>query len=252
MFRGYYTLTSGILSESRNIGVSANNLANISTPGYKTDDMILTNFGDEMAAIGANNKTGYSSEIGNYGSIIIPDTTITSFTQGNIDETGAFTDFAIFGAGFFAVQGEGENAEVMYTRNGSFSIDTTGTLTLQGGGPVVGRNGTIQLENDRFEVDKVGNIFDEFGNFIDQVMVYEFENHDELVKVQEGFFQSPEEPIENEGHAIIWKSVETSNVDVAAEMADMIQSQSAIQGAAQILKIYDELAGKAFTQLGGS
>ena len=49
---------------------------------------------------------------------------------------------------------------------------------------------------------------------------------------------------------IEWKTLERSNVDMVKEMTDMMASQRALQSAAQVLKMYDQLLGKATTEIG--
>ena len=49
---------------------------------------------------------------------------------------------------------------------------------------------------------------------------------------------------------IEWQTLEKSNVDMVKEMTDMMSSQRALQSAAQVLKMYDQLLGKATTEIG--
>ena len=48
MYQGFYNLTSGMLTQSRNLNVISNNMVNIQTPGYKKDKMVSTTFQEEM------------------------------------------------------------------------------------------------------------------------------------------------------------------------------------------------------------
>lgn len=243
MFRGFYTLTSNMLSESRRLDVTANNIANVSTAGFKADELVTTNFGEEMVAIMSNNRLDAIEEIGSFGSIIVPGENKIDFSQGYIDETYVISDFAILGDGFFEIaDAEGE---LVYTRNGSFSIDTLGFLNLQGAGMVQGQAGPIQVPNDRFNVDAQGNIYDEFGGFIDQIRIMDFPDYDAVIKVGEGLFQSPDDTQVTNNNNLIWKAVEGSNVDAADEMMSMMVSQRGIQSAAQVVKIYDQLSSKS-------
>lgn len=247
MFRGFYTVTSSMLSESRRLDVTANNLANTSTVGFKSDELILTNFGDEMVAVMSNNLKEPIEEIGSFGTIVVESENIVNYDQGNIEQTSVITDFALLGDGFFAV--ENPNEEVVYTRNGSFSINDAGFLNLQGTGMVQGQNGPIQVENDRFTVDGQGNVFAEDGTFIDQLIVADFPDYDNLIKVGEGLFQSPDEP-EEANPQVIWQSIEYSNVNAADELTTMMVSQRNIQSASQILKMYDQMSNLAVNQIG--
>ena len=48
MYQGFYNLTSGMLTQSRNLNVISNNMVNIQTPGYKKDKMVSTTFQEEV------------------------------------------------------------------------------------------------------------------------------------------------------------------------------------------------------------
>ena len=53
-----------------------------------------------------------------------------------------------------------------------------------------------------------------------------------------------------ENPEIIWKSLERSNVDMVEEMTNMMSSQRALQSAAQVLKMYDQIMSKAASDVG--
>ena len=246
MFKGFYTLTSSMLTENRRLGVTSNNLANISTPGYKSDSFYTTNFGDTMTAMTASNQTKGLMDLENSGTIVLPGGAVTNFAQGNIEDTGSPLDCALLGDGFFEVLGPDGP---VYTKNGSFSLDQDGFMYLQGTGRVMGVDGPIQL-TDSFEINSDGSIVDENGELINQLRIVDFETQDNFVKVGEGLFQTNDPVIDAEGIEVRWKSIENSNVDPAKEMTAMMESQRVIQGASQILKIYDQLTAKAATEIG--
>ncbi|MCI1959310.1 MAG: flagellar hook-basal body protein [Clostridia bacterium] len=247
MFQGMYTLSSSMITQNRQMDVISNNLANVSTPGYKSDSLVSGTFKDELLLRTSNNMSGaIGGSLGTLSLATIPYRTYTDFSGGSIDETDENLDFAIQGDGFFKIRGQ--NGDV-YTRNGSFIIDNGGYLSLQGVGRVVGDNGPIHLTTDNFNVKSDGTITDKNGKEIAKLSVFTFDNLDTFTKVGENAFSTTAQSKKADAN-ILWKYVETSNVDPTTEMTNMLASQREIQSAAQVLKMYDELMGKATTEIG--
>lgn len=247
MFRGFYTLSSSMLTQNRQMDVISNNLANISTPGYKSDTLEAETFKDVLFSRTSNNISGASGNtIGTVSMATIPYGTFTNYSNGGINETGGNLDFAIEGNGFFRIRGQ--NGDV-YTRDGSFIVDNQGYLSLKGVGRVMGDSGPIHLTTDDFNVTSDGTINDKNGKKIAKLSVVEFNNLNSLKKAGDNVFSSTSQP-NNVNANILWKYVESSNVDPAKQMTEMLASQRTIQSAAQVLKMYDEMMGKATTEVG--
>lgn len=180
MFHGFYNLASGMLTQNRNLNVISNNMANVTTPGFKKDTLATTTFQQEMLYRTGNQDRGSSAQIGTTNMIRIPEQTITNYSDGNYVQTGNPLDFAIQGRGFFKVQDADGN--LFYTRNGSFYINEEGYLALKGGGLVMGTGGEIFLETDRISVDSAGGIYDENGELIDSLELTDFEDRTAMTK----------------------------------------------------------------------
>lgn len=247
MYKGFYTLSSSMLTQNRKLNVISNNLTNVSTPGYKSDELVSGTFKEGLLSMTSNSTLGARGEsLGNTSMITVPYETVTDFTEGSLQDTGGNFDFAIAGDGFFKIQGE--NGPV-YTRNGSFMIDNQGYLTLKGIGRVLSNNNPIYLPTDNINVESDGTITDASGAQIAKLNVVVFDSTDGLKKNTNGMFTA-----DGEGKAgntnLLWKYVETSNVDPISEMTAMLASQRTLQSAAQVLKIYDEISAKAATEIG--
>ena len=134
MFKGFYNLTSSMLTHQQNLNVIANNMVNISTAGYKQDLYTASTFDDVMySRMGNKHNTG--QEIGRQSYIRAASRIYTDYTQGILEPTGIALDFAIHGDGFFAVQDP--DGGIAYTRMGNFSLDDEGYLCLPGYGQVL-------------------------------------------------------------------------------------------------------------------
>jgi flagellar hook protein FlgE len=135
MLTAFSTALSALSAEATAIDVVGNNLANLSTIGFKQSSV---SFNDLMSqALGASSG---SSQVGlGVGAPI----TTTQFTQGAINSTGNPLDTAIQGQGFFVVTTRGGANE--YTRAGNFQVDLAGNLTTATGELVQGwsLNGSI-------------------------------------------------------------------------------------------------------------
>lgn len=247
MFKGFYNLTSGMLSQGHRLDVISNNMTNISTAGFKSDRYTDSTFAEYMIHLVGNKDKSNSLELGPSSYILAPSAVYTNYTQGALEETGMTLDFAIEGDGFFAI----DTADgVAYTRAGNFSLDEEGYLCLPGQGRVLDSTGQpILLISDQFTADSYGGLYDERGGLIAQLGVYTFPDNGALTRNDQGMFtdnglaQATATPIR-------WKTLERSNVDLVQQMVEMITSQRALQSAAQLTKMYDQLMTKATNDLG--
>ncbi len=133
-----WTGVSGLQAQGEGLSVTADNIANSNTTGFKSS---RAEFQDIMSrnlkGIDGGNQMGRGVRVGAVNPIL---------AQGNIDQTERGTDLAVNGDGYFQVKG---NEGVSYTRDGSFHFDKNGYLTTTNGSRVQGyqANQTGQIEN---------------------------------------------------------------------------------------------------------
>ena len=113
---------SGLTAASSDLDVTANNIANSNTVGFKES---RAEFADVFAAGAVNLNT---SAVGEGVRLA---TTAQQFTQGNISTSGSNLDLAISGDGFFTLQDPSNG--IVYTRNGQFSEDKNGNVVTATG-----------------------------------------------------------------------------------------------------------------------
>jgi len=164
MLRSMYAAISGLRNHQTMMDVVGNNIANINTTGFKSSSTVFTEVLSQTirGAGAASNQAGGSnpSQIG-LGSRVAAIT--SSFSQGALQRTNRSTDFAIQGDGFFSIDQGGER---MYTRAGSFSVDSLGRLVTQDGGLVLG----WQAQNDTIPTNSpIGPITIPVGDLIPPV-----------------------------------------------------------------------------------
>ena len=185
-----------------------------------------------------------------------------NYEQGSFDVTDGIFDFALADRGFFCID---TPMGVRYTRNGSFAVDSEGYLSLNGMGRVQGTDGQpIRIDNENFTVDGRGTIRvtetsggggeDEETTTETREMgtlrVVDFEDYEQLHKEDYGLYSTGQGAQDVENPSIVWQSLEKSNVDMVEEMVSMMTSQRALQSAAQVLKMYDQVMNKAATDVG--
>lgn len=248
MFKGFYTLASGMLTQERNLNIVSNNMTNMLTPGFKRDKMIGSTFQEEMMyRTGNKNKENPTAMQTTTSAILTPQDVYTDHKQGPLEETQSPLDLALLTPGFFQVQRE--DGSIVYTRNGNFDIDDEGYLMLPEVGRIMGNNGPVFLGTDRIYVDDIGTIFRNGNQMVDTLAIVDFDDYAQLSKLGTGVFQTAAQPNAT-GASFAWKYLESSNVDPIEEMTTMMMSQRSLQSASQVLKMYDQLMGKAVTELG--
>ena len=247
MFKGFYNLTSGMLTQGKNLNVIANNMTNLATSGYKSETFTAQTFQDVMwSRVG--NKDKLYAQIGNQSYITVPSRLYTDYTQGSLEETGLPLDFAIEGDGFFAIETADGTA---YTRGGNFSLDQEGYLCLPGQGRVLSADGqTMRVMTDRITADDFGNLHMDGGGFMGRIGVFVFGDNEQLEKNPQGLFVSGAAAQPAAAAKVHQGMAERSNVDLIRQMTAMISSQRAYQSAAQMTKIYDQLMSQAVTDVG--
>ncbi|MCI8321961.1 MAG: flagellar hook-basal body protein [Dorea sp.] len=248
MFKGFYNLTSGMLTQQRNLNVVANNLTNISTAGFKADRYTSSTF-DEVMYDRVGNKYKIYQDIGQQSYIRATSQIYTDYSQGAPEPTGISLDFAIEGNGFFGIQrGDGNT---VYTRAGSFSLDEGGYLCLGGYGQVLDENGQpIWLGTDKIVGDEKGNIYTENGDQLARIGIFDFNDYEQQLEHNEqGLFEGNGAQLTND-FRLHWRYLERSNTDMAGQMTEMISVQRALQSAAEVSRIYDTLMTKASTDIG--
>ncbi|RMG57728.1 MAG: flagellar basal-body rod protein FlgF [Gammaproteobacteria bacterium] len=145
MDRFLYLSMSGAREIMRAQAVNANNLANVSTTGYKADFAAMLQ--SRVIGPGIGNTRIYAQTIG----------TGTDLSRGQMIHTGRDLDVAVHGDGWIAVQApDGSEA---YTRSGSLRIDDTGLLQTETGLLVLGNDGPITLPpHEQVEIGDDGTI----------------------------------------------------------------------------------------------
>lgn len=251
MMRGLWTAATGMTGQQTNLDVIANNLANVNTTGFKKS---RAEFQDLLYQThrypGTENAEGQQIPVGiQVGMGTRPIAIQKMFSQGDYVQTGNPLDLAIEGEGFFRII---RNDEEFYTRNGSFKLDSEGTIVDAEGNPL-DPEFVVPEEAVEVAVDSGGNItaLDEAGNELatGRITLVRFVNPGGLYAMGKNLYRATGasgEAVEGnpgeEGFGSIAQGfLENSNVDVVTEMVSMIVAQRAYEINSKAIQTSDEM-----------
>ncbi len=256
MLKGLYVAHMGMVNEQRRMDILTNNLANVSTVGYKKEGSTSQAFADILsikikdASVGEMNAQGVG--IVNPGVVIGEN--YTDFSQGSFRITDNTYDLALSGDGFFAIEFTNKSGDtsIKYTRAGQFTLNKEGYLVNQDGDYV------LDVNDQRIKIDplkdtaitKSGNI-EQDGKVLAQIQVADFENYDYLEKYGETYYQTIDGATKKESTAEVHSGcLEMANVQTVSEMVNLISVTRAYESNQKIIQTYDESLGIAVSQLG--
>lgn len=237
-----YVILSRLSSQMRTSQVTANNLANADTPGFRSSRPIFAEHVAQQGRVagpaGAR-PVGYSWDRASW----------RDPTPGTISQTGNSLDVALSGPGFFAVETDrGER----FTRAGRFALGSDGRLVDQEGNAVLNTQSrpiAIAPNDTRIEIQGDGTIRSENG-VLGRLRVVRFE--DDQALLAEGtrhFNANGQQPEEVARPGIVQGAVEGSNVQSVLEMTRMMAELREFQFATQFLEREGERQQSAIDRL---
>lgn len=256
MIRSLYIAKTGLDAQQTQLDVIANNLANVSTNGFKRsratfEDMLYQTVRDPGAQSTQQTTLPAGLEI---GTGVRPVATTRIQSQGNLSQTSNSLDLAIQGNGFFQTQmPDGTTA---YTRDGSFHTDAQGQLVTSNGTPLqpaitlpanaltvtIGQDGTVSVTTPASTTPTtVGTI--QLATFVNPAGL---SSHGQNLFLETAASGTPatNTPGTNGTGMINQGYVETSNVNVAEELVNMIQAQRAYELNSKAITTSDQMLQK--------
>lgn len=240
MIRGIYIAASGMMAQEAKQSAISNNLANVSTPGFKRDIAVGESFSDIISGLAR-------SPIGRMGMSTAITAVYSDHSAGSMASTENPFDLAIEGDGMFAIQ---TDAGVRYTRSGNFRLDAESYLVTRDGHRVLGADGPIRVDGSLVVQDDGGVYSD--GEFRGRLAVMIPTAGEGLVKVGGGLFAERAGMVQAQpGQArVIQGALESSNVNVVREMVDMMTGYRTYEAAQRALLSHDALLDKAVNEVG--
>lgn len=253
MIKSLTTAATGMQAQQTNMDVIANNLANVSTTGFKKsraefEDLMYHTLKEPGAQSGLNaiSPTGVQTGLGVKTSSIQKD-----FIEGNAKITSGPLDLQIEGPGFFPVQLS--DGQIGYTRDGSFKKDPSGKIVDRNGNALqpeitvppnttginISESGKVEVTtgNSR-EPQSVGQL--EIVNFINPAGLRALGKNIFVPSGASGLPQQAQPGTPGFGQ-ISQGQLETSNVNIVDEMVNMITAQRAYETNSKVIQASDQM-----------
>jgi flagellar basal-body rod protein FlgG len=275
-FKGIYAALSGSMAQALKIDTIANNIANVNTTAFKKDQQT---FGEYLTSIEKNPEeiqvpkisTSLASLYDNKGtdkSFVDSTGTYTNFEQGSLKRTDGKLDVALDGEGFFEIATANG---VKLTRAGNFTIDNEGRLVTKDGHTVVvntddqqsapqdgeaKRSSVAQFSGSaQAYISDSGEVFDGEKK-LGKLSIIKLNNPEVLQKVGGSFYEYKSnmtpDVVQMKNPSLKQGYLETSNVNIVAEMTDMIMAQRVFEGTQKAIQAYDQMEDKAINQVGST
>lgn len=253
MFRALATAASGMEAEQTKLDVTANNIANSSTNGFKRSraefaDLMYQTTRSAGAATGASTYAPSATEVG-LGTRLV--STMRDQGQGTIQQTGGQLDVAVQGKGYLKVQMPDGSAG--YTRNGALQLNAEGKIVTSDGYPIDG-DFTVPPDATSVSIGANGQITATTPTSaqpvnIGTLQLATFANPGGLAAQGTTMFRETSAsgtavmgaPGEGGSGTLLQGSLETSNVNVVQEMVDLIAGQRAYEVNSRVVKADDEM-----------
>ncbi|CAL4323506.1 flagellar basal-body rod protein FlgG [Buchnera aphidicola] len=247
---------TGLDAQQINMNVISNNLANVSTNGFKRSRAIFEDLiYQTIRQAGTNSSIDTNLPSGlQLGTGVRPVSTERIHSQGNLSKTDSSKDVAINGSGFFQVQLPDGN--MAYTRDGSFQLDQNGQLVTNSGFPIVPEI-SIPPNSTNINIARDGIISVIIQGqtqpiSIGQLNLINFMNSAGLESLGENLYQETQasgSPMDTtpglNGTGLLYQGyLETSNVNVAEELVNMIQTQRAYEINSKAINTSDQMLQK--------
>lgn len=260
MIRSLWIARTGLDAQQTQLDVISNNLANVSTNGFKRGRAVFEDLlYQTLRQPGAQSSQQTQIPTGlQLGTGVRPVSTARIFTQGNLQKTDGTLDIAVQGNGFFQVLlPDGTTA---YTRDGAFQKDNQGQIVTSDGYPMqpnitipadalsvtIGTDGTVSItQAGNAATTQIGSV--QLATFINPGGLQSMGQNLFLETAASGT-PTPNTPGTNGAGIVNQGYVETSNVNVAEELVTMIQTQRAYELNSKVVSTSDAMLGR-LTQL---
>lgn len=245
---------TGMLAQQTNVDVISNNIANMTTTGFKRQraaflDLIYQNIdrpGSTSSSAGTTVPAGIQLGLG-----VRPGSVYRIHEQGAIQITENVLDVAITGEGFFQIQMP--SGDTAYTRDGTFQINENGELvTVQG--YLVDPGITIPADAVDIDINPNGEVLVQqpgtvASTNVGQIQLANFVNPTGLEAIGDNLYLETDasgtpttgNPNEDEFGALQQGALEQSNVNVVEEITKLISAQRAYEMNSNIISTSDEM-----------
>ena len=260
MIRALCAAASGLVSNLRQQELVANNIANLSTPGYKGEVSAAGSFASVLVTsignAGAPVPLTFRREVGIVGTGAYLQQRSTFLDEGELRLTDLPLDLALRGPGFFVLQGP---RGALYTRNGHFVRSDAGLLVSKDGFPVLGADGqAIALQNaEGGAVESSAVTFKQNGEVFagdDLIAALRFVEIPaaSLVRASETSFTVARAvtPVTFGATVLVQGALEESNIDIGRAATQLFEVSQRFQANQRVFLTIDETLERAVREIG--
>ena len=216
MDSGFYAACTALVARNQALDSVANNLANISTPGYRGQHNVFRSL---LVASSGSPLSPLNHAVNNYS--VLGDTQL-DLSQGNLEHTGSDFDFAIQGPGFFTVRTASGD---VFTRNGNFHVSPQNFLATAAGDKVMGENGPIEIVGAPVSVSPDGTISVN-GVLAGKLKMVDFSPDTHLESLGQTYYAAPANTAKPATQASIQQgNLESSNVNAVSSAVQLVTVQ---------------------------
>jgi flagellar basal-body rod protein FlgF len=247
MENAIYATISHSMALRREMGVVANNIANMNTVSYKTQRPVFYEYLADTAGTGA--RVDVLDPHHGQLSMVIDGGVARDLRQGDVEQTGGVLDVAVDGDGFMMV---GTDHGPRYTRHGRLAIDVERRLVDTNGLPVLNANDqpiTIPRDANAILIQGDGTVIVD-NRTVGRIRLVTFEDPQAMAPLGGGLLVTNEVPQDAEDTSLIQGMIETSNVEPITEMTRMIDISRKYESAQRLLQAEDDRLRSAIQKLG--
>lgn len=254
MIKGLYTSAMGMTTQMRKMDVITNNIANVNTNAYKTDEVITQSFTEEFLKHMDSAKGRVSGKnamnLGAMSNGLFVDNIHTDFSIGSYKTTEGPLDIAIAGDGFFAVNyvDKNGNSKEVYTRDGAFSLSSEGHILTKDGYRVQGSEGDIVLPHGEISINSNGEIYVD-SQLITSFKIVDFDDKSKLRKHGSNFYRNTDGNIVDFKGTIEQGLLEMSNVNSVEQMVELINISRTYEANQRMIQTHDQTLSKAVNEI---
>lgn len=251
---GLYISASGALTNMARQDVYSNNLANVTTAGFKPDVFSIRT----RAAVRQEDNLGHldsNAMLERLGGGVLPMPTRIDLTPSALERTGNNLDVAIDGEGFFAVRAGTSDDPIRLTRDGRLTLNSEGVLVRATDGAPVLDAGDAEIQLDRNatpSIDTDGTIRQN-GVPVARLGVWTIPDAGAMVREGQGLFTTlgPLDDARIEAHGAVQQGhVEMSGVNPIHALMQVTSASRAAQSNLRMISYFDNTMGMAISQLG--
>jgi len=239
MDSGFYAACTGLLAKTDALDLTAGNMANLSTTGYKAQ---LEFYSSLEASMGNRRLSPLNQAVNDYG---VLGGAAVDLKTGEFQKTGNDLDLAVEGAGFFVVQ---TPAGIRYTRNGNFHTDAAGRLLTATGDQVMGEQGPVGLPSGTITISSDGTISQQ-GAVVAQLKLVTFKPGTSLAAEGSSYYQAPDKSeLPADDPRLSQGTLESSNLNPVEATVSLMTLQRHAQLLEQTLSIFHSVFNNAPAQ----